>query len=83
MVCAPCPQGTYSDGGSYSTTLCERCPIGSTTPGDTTESSDDCSICQSGFAGSPPEEKCKVSVGVFGVEKRRGFRSSIGQPGFG
>jgi hypothetical protein len=53
MVCAPCPQGTFSDGGSYSTTLCERCPTGSTTATPTSTSADDCNICQSGFAGDP------------------------------
>lgn len=61
MVCAPCPTGTWSDGGAYSTTLCERCPTGSTTAGPTSESKDDCNICQSGFAGDPDAgEPCKL-----------------------
>jgi len=55
MVCAPCPQGTYSAGGPYSTTLCQRCPVGSTTAGEMTEDVEDCTICQSGFAGEPCE----------------------------
>jgi hypothetical protein len=59
MVCAPCPQGTFSDGGTYSTTLCERCPTGSTTESSESVSVDDCSICQSGFA--PDDDgKCKL-----------------------
>ena len=61
MVCAPCPQGTWSDGGSYSTTLCERCATGSTTPTAISTSAADCSICQSGFAGEPDADvPCKL-----------------------
>jgi hypothetical protein len=60
MVCAPCPLGTFSDGGAYSTTLCERCPTGSTTPTPVSTSADDCTLCQTGFAGSPPDTPCKL-----------------------
>jgi hypothetical protein len=63
MVCAPCPEGTFSSGGSYSTTLCERCPIGSTTPFEEATDVDDCTVCQSGFAGDPANGiKCKVRL---------------------
>lgn len=60
MVCAPCPLGTFSDGGAYSTTLCERCPTGSTTPTPVSTSDEECTLCQSGFAGTPPDVPCKL-----------------------
>jgi hypothetical protein len=54
MVCAPCPGGTWSLGGTYSTTLCQRCPVGSTTSVPFGASDIlDCDECLPGFAGDP------------------------------
>jgi hypothetical protein len=54
MVCAPCPQGTYSEGGSYSTTICKRCALGSTTSAPFGAVEADCDECLPGFGGTGP-----------------------------
>lgn len=69
MVCAPCPQGTYSAGGSYSTTLCKRCPVGSTTSTPFANDVEDCDVCLPGFADYVEGEGCTLcAAGTYADE---------------